>query len=246
MEEKKITYKLSDTGHWLARCDHSTNVIELNRREFFRLSPMLQEYIWIHEHVHLLHDVYDEAECNIITDEIFVSRAKNEQERLERINFVVRSNDSSLTKSNFWTVLLGSILSLGTTFVTSTIRNNNVGYYSLGVDDRKRFIDSLLSESFQASLLTDSQSAKDIFWQNLSPTIARRKEQTYAGWRASNEFIDEYIEKYERHYGFGFDQILPANPMAHPQYQKMMKTFSIIAIALAIVVLALVLLKTKK
>ena len=242
--EKKITYRLTDTGHWMARCDHSSNVIELNRREFFRLSPMLQEYIWIHEHVHLLHDVYDEAECNIITDDIFVSRAKNEQERLERINFVVRSNDS--TKSNFWTMLLGSALSLGTSYLTSTIRNRNAGYYSLGFDDRKRLVDGLLLESFQESLLTDSQSAKDIFWEKLSPTIARKKEQTYAGWYQNNEFVDEYIEKYERQYGFGFDHILPANPMAHPQYQKMMKTFSIIAIALAIVVLALVLLKTKK
>lgn len=244
--EKKITYRLTDTGHWMARCDHSSNVIELNQREFFKLSPMLQDYIWIHENVHLIHDIYDEAECNRITDEIFISRAKNEKDRRDRINFVVRSSDSSTTKSNFWSVLIGRVLSLGTQFATSTIRNNNAGYYSLGIDDRKRLVDSLLLESFQASLLTDSQSAKDIFWQNLSPTIARRKEQTYAGWRASNEFIDEYIEKYERHYGFGFDEILPSDPMAHPQYQKLMKTFSIIAIALAIVVSALVLLKPKK
>ena len=106
MEEKQITYKLTDTGHWLARCDHSTNVIELNRRNFFKLSPMMRDYIWIHECVHLKYDVYDETECNRITDEIFISRAKNDSDRMERIKFVVSSHDSS--KSNFWTMLVGS------------------------------------------------------------------------------------------------------------------------------------------
>ncbi len=246
MDEKKITYKLADTGHWMARCDHSTNVIELNRREFFKLSPMLQDYIWIHEHVHLLQDVYDEAECNRLTDEIFLSRAKDESDRKERVRFVARSNDDSLTKSNFWEVLLGSLISMGGSVASQIIENRNAGYYSLGVDDRKRLVDSLLSEAFMASLLTDSQSAKDIFWQNLVGMVARKKEQDYSGWYDNNRFVDEYIEKYEAKYGFGFDDITPVNKMAHPQYQKMTRTLSIMAIALAVLVMALVLLKDKK
>ncbi len=250
MEEKKITYKLTDTGHWMARCDHSTNVIELNEREFFKLSPMHQDYIWIHEHVHLLNNVYDESECNRITDEIFLSRAKDEADRRERVNFIIRSNDNSLSKNNFWSMLLvslvGSLVGLGASTAKNAIANRNAGYYSLGEADQKRYVDNLLSEAFMASLLTDTQSAKDIFWQNLSSVIYRKKEQNFAAWYSNNTFIDEYIEKYENEYGFGFNDITPVNKLAHPQYQKAMRTYSVIAIVLALIVLALVLLKDKK
>ncbi|MBQ8761348.1 MAG: hypothetical protein IJZ06_08015 [Bacteroidales bacterium] len=244
MEEKQITYKLTDTGHWLARCDHSTNVIELNRRNFFKLSPMMQDYIWIHECVHLKYDVYDETECNRITDEIFISRAKNDSDRMERIKFVVSSHDSS--KSNFWTMLVGSLISLGTSAATKAIVNGKTGYYSLDVDARRTYVDGLLAEAFKASLLTDTQSAKDIFWANLKPNIAKNKEQVYSGWRKNNGFVDEYIEKYEQMYNFGFDEITPINKKAHPEYQKMMNTIGAVAVVLAVIVLVVVLTKTKK
>lgn len=244
MEERQITYKLTDTGHWLARCDHSTNVIELNRRNFFKLSPMMQDYIWIHECVHLKHDVYDEAECNRITDGIFISRAKNDSDRLERIKFVVNSHDS--TKSNFWTMLAGTLLSLGTSVATTAIANGKAGYYSLDVDARKTFVDGLLAEAFKASLLTDTQSVKNIFWDNMKPNIAKSREQVYSGWRKNNTFVDEYIEKYEQMYNFGFDEITPINKKAHPEYQKMMKTIGAVALVLAVIVLIVVLIKTKK
>lgn len=244
MEEKQITYKLTDTGHWLARCDHSANVIELNRRNFFRLSPMMQDYIWIHECVHLKYDVYDETECNRITDEIFISRAKNDSDRLERIKFVANSHETGT--SNFWATLVGSLLSIGATVVSGTIANNNAGYYSLDADARRTYVDTLLAEAFKASLLTDTQSAKDIFWANLKPNIAKNKEQVYSGWRKNNGFVDEYISKYEQMYNFGFDEITPINKKAHPEYQKKMKTIGAVAMVLAVIVLTIVLIKTKK
>ena len=90
MEKTKITYRFADTGRWLARCDHSSNVIELNEREFARLSPLYQDYVWIHECVHLLMDVYDETRCNSITDEVFLLRATDDL--AERRSFIERSN----------------------------------------------------------------------------------------------------------------------------------------------------------
>lgn len=90
MEKTKITYRFADTGRWLARCDHSSDVIELNEREFARLSPLYQDYVWIHECVHLLMDVYDETRCNCITDEVFLLRATDDL--AERRNFIERSN----------------------------------------------------------------------------------------------------------------------------------------------------------
>lgn len=98
MESQEITYRFSDTGHWLARCNHHTNVIELNAREWDSLSPMMKDYVWVHECVHLLTDVHDEAECNRLSDEIFISRAKSKRELAKRTDFVNAANDQSFTR----------------------------------------------------------------------------------------------------------------------------------------------------
>lgn len=91
----KINYRFTDTGHWLARCDHSKDVIELNSVEFGKLSPLYQDYVWVHECIHLLRDIYDESECNRITDEVFLRRATSE-DRNARVEFVKVSNSNSL------------------------------------------------------------------------------------------------------------------------------------------------------
>lgn len=98
MGSKQITYQFAETGHWLARCNHNTNVVELNAREYASLSPMMRDYIWVHECVHLLADVHGEAECNSLTDEIFISRAKNSRDRQSRIDFVAAANDQSFAR----------------------------------------------------------------------------------------------------------------------------------------------------
>lgn len=98
--EAKIEYRFADIGHWLARCDHSTNVIELNAVEFPKLSPLYRDYVWIHECVHLLYNVYDEEECNRITDEIFLSRAVSESDRRKRMSFIRASNERSATETD--------------------------------------------------------------------------------------------------------------------------------------------------
>ena len=90
MEKAQITYRFASTGRWLARCDHSSDVIELNRREFTRLSPLYQDYVWVHECVHLLMDVYDESRCNSIADAVFLLRATDDL--AERQKFVEESN----------------------------------------------------------------------------------------------------------------------------------------------------------
>lgn len=100
MEAQKITYHYADIGHWLARCDHQNRVIELNAREYRSLSPMMKDYIWIHEYVHLLTGTRSEAECNRITDDIFVSRARNDRDRLLRQEFVQAANGQIITRTS--------------------------------------------------------------------------------------------------------------------------------------------------
>jgi hypothetical protein len=98
MENEKITYQFAETGHWLARCNHSTKVVELNAHEYASLSPMMRDYIWVHECVHLIAGVRSEADCNRLSDEIFISRARNKRELAERSDFVAAANDQSFTR----------------------------------------------------------------------------------------------------------------------------------------------------
>lgn len=95
---EKIKYQYADTGHWLARCNHQTNVIELNANEWDSLSPLMKDYVWVHECVHLLTDITDEAECNRISDEIFIARSCNAIDRKRRLDFVTAANDHSFSK----------------------------------------------------------------------------------------------------------------------------------------------------
>lgn len=98
MEKQKITYQYADIGHWLARCNHQTNVIELNANEWDSLSPLMKDYIWVHECVHLLTDITDEQACNSISDAIFLSRSRNARGRQQRLDFVTAANDQSFTR----------------------------------------------------------------------------------------------------------------------------------------------------
>ena len=98
MEKQKITYQYADIGHWLARCNHQTHVIELNANEWDSLSPLMKDYVWVHECVHLLTDVRDEAVCNSISDAIFLTRSRNARDRQQRLDFVTAANDQSFTR----------------------------------------------------------------------------------------------------------------------------------------------------
>ena len=98
MEDQKITYQFADIGHWLARCSHQTNVIELNANEWDSLSPLMKDYIWVHECVHLLADETSESDTNAMSDEIFISRARSERDRKRRQAFVAAANDQSFTR----------------------------------------------------------------------------------------------------------------------------------------------------
>ena len=96
--EEKIKYQFANMGHWLARCNHQTNVIELNANEWDRLSPLMKDYVWIHECVHLLADETSESDTNAMSDEIFISRARSERDRKRRVAFVAAANDQSFTR----------------------------------------------------------------------------------------------------------------------------------------------------
>lgn len=95
MEGKEIKYRYRNIGRWLARCNHDTWVIELNRKEFHKLSPVFQDFIWVHEHVHLLMGVRNEAECDKTTNDLFLLRSKSLDDLKERQDFINQSSPMS-------------------------------------------------------------------------------------------------------------------------------------------------------
>ena len=237
MEAKEITYKFTDTGHWLARCNHQTNVIELNRREFPRLSPMMRDYVWCHEYAHLLYDVYDENECNRITDAIFLSRATTPEEKRRRQEFIAHSEGFVYNG-----IAASAILTIASLAVDLGVKAYNIfksakdsGYYSLSATERGELLTGLIDASFKEAS-AGGKSAKQIFWGYISqcPGV----ESSYDAFISNPENYQarSYIAKCAAAYGFGFDTVLPVDWLAKPWVR-------IGLVAVAVLVLTVVIIK---
>ena len=237
METKEIKYQFTDTGHWLARCNHQTNVIELNRREFPRLSPMMRDYVWCHEYAHLLYDVYDENECNRIADAIFLSRATTPEEKRRRREFIANSEGSVYSGIAVTTILTAASLAVDLGIKAYKIFNTakDTGYYSLTATERGELLTGLIDASFKEAS-SGGKSAKQIFWGYISqcPGV----ESGYDAFISNPENYQarSYIAKCAAKYGFGFDTVLPVDWLAKPWVR-------IGLVALAVLVLAIVIIK---
>lgn len=232
MEIAKIHSKYSDTGHWIALCNHDTGLIELNRRDFPRLSALMKDYIWCHEYAHLLYDVYDEAQCNAIADQLFIERAKTPGERREREAFVRDSGSSAVSG-----IAITAIIGLATTAVSLGVKGYKVfvkakegqGYYALSAGERYLLVKDLLNASFEAARKGGS-SAKDLFWSMMLqlPSV----EADYDAWLSNNSFANGYIAECEKAYGFSFTEMLPTSYWSKPIVKVLVITAAIAAIAL--------------
>lgn len=238
MEINRIHHAFTDTGHWLARCNHDTGLIELNRREFPRLSPMMRDYTWCHEYVHLLYDIYDEDKCNEIANQVFISRAGSVTERLEREAFVANSHGRAMSSIAVSAVvgIVSAVASLGVKAYRTFNQAKDQGYYSLSGGDRYLLVKELLNASFKAAK-QGGDTARDIFWSQMSQCSG--VETDYNAWLAKNGFAKGYIDECETAYGFAFAERVPVDFWAKPVVK-----YSIIA--LAIVAVGLVLLKLRK
>lgn len=208
MEASKIRVVWSDTGHWLARCDHDTGVIELNRRDFPRLSPMMQDYIFVHEYVHLLYDEYDERRCNEITGGIFISRAADGDEREARRQFVSSSSDDG-TRSHIAVtaalMIASTVISIGSTIAAAQIKKSQKhGYYGMSKTEQRKLVSELMNTSFAESANTNASSAREIFWGYMSQ--CGTGDASYNEWARRNTFVTGIIRQCEQDYGFGFEE----------------------------------------
>lgn len=210
MEAGKIKVVWSNTGHWLARCNHDTGVIELNRTEFPRLSPMMQDFTFVHEYVHLLCDEYDEDRCNQIAEVVFVSRARNEIDRRRRRDFVNRSNSDGPETSHEAVTLIvlaavAAAASIATSVVNVTKSPEKSGYYAMSKAERRELVKTFVDKAFQASKNTGDKSARDIFWEYMSQ--CGTGDATYSKWVVKNSFITRFIKDGEAKYGVGFGEV---------------------------------------
>lgn len=244
MEIAKIHSKYTDTGHWMARSNHDTGLIELNRRDFPHLSPMTQDYIWVHEWVHLVYDIYDEAQCNEIADKIFVSRAKTDAERREREEFVKDSYGTPYSSGIAVTAIVGiatTVISLGVkAYQVFGQAKEGSGYYGLSSGDRYLLVKDLVNGAFAAAVEQGGVSPQAVFWAHMSQCSG--VESDYSSWLANNGFAKGVISQAEAAYGRSFDKVVPVRFWSKPVVK-----YSLIALAVIAAVLVFVKLrKTKK
>jgi len=219
MDPRRIKVRYADTGHWMARCDHSTGVIELNRREYPKLSPIFRDYIWCHEYIHLLCDIYDEAECNRIVNQIFVGRAKNDSERRQRLQFLMNSesrpNTSGMNAISWGlTKLIGIVVDISTNAkisAQSLEANEKSGFNALSEEDQRAAVDIMLSYAFRKARRSSTRTAQNFFMAKMEPYLTPLSINSYAALVSRYKWIANEIGSYEKRYGFGFTEIKPAD-----------------------------------
>lgn len=232
MEISKIHSAFTDTGHWLARCNHDTGLIELNRRDYPRLSLMMRDYIWVHEYVHLLYNLYDEAQTNAIADKIFISRAKTPAERIEREAFVQNSGGEPMSG-----IAITAIVGIATTVISLGVKAYQVfgkakevsGYYGLISGDRYLLVKELVNASFGAAK-NSGVSPQAVFWSQMSQCVGI--ESDYSAWLANNSFAKGIIAEYEKAYGRRFDVAAPVSYWSKPVVKYSLAALAIIAAVL--------------
>ena len=232
----------ADLGPVIARADHQTNTIEVNRKIFYGLPPMVQEFVLCHEVCHLRHNEHDEARTNQMAAELFMQRATGDEDRRLRADFLEylygKEGDYSNELATIIISAVSAAVAIGTT-IYSIVSARNAGWYTWNAATQKKWLESALTTAFEQSRASGSRSAADYFWAQLAGCTA--KDESLDEWlgRSSNEWVKNVIKKYEKAYGFGFKEVTPIDLTTFP--------LAIVAIgALAAFLVFRIIKKTKK
>ena len=215
-EKIRITDR-EDLGPVLARADHELNVIEVNKAAFYKLPPMMQEFVLCHEVCHLKHNEWDEAETNRLASRLFMERATSDADRRERnkfLSYLDGTDMSNITVSAVLGIVSGAI-GLGTT-IWGTIKHRNSGWYSWDDATQRSNLNVMLTQAFEQSRKTNKKSASQIFWQQLQPYDFKDSSLDEFLDRSANAWVSARIAAYEKKYGFGFDAVTPIDLTAFP------------------------------
>lgn len=204
----------ADLGPVIARADHRDGAIEVNSSVFYKLTPMMQEFVLCHEVCHLKYEEWDEARTNQLASKLFLSRSRGEADRKERENFLSYL-DGQGGYSNWVAALVSAVIGLGTT-IYGVIAKRNAGWYSMKETDQRTLVRQLLSVSFESSRKSNSQSAAQFFWSVMGNYTNKDKGLDQFLSRSTNSWVKDEIANYEQKYGFKFDAVTPIDITAYP------------------------------
>lgn len=216
---QEITIReVADLGPVIARADHSEHAIEVNRRIFYGLPPMAQEFVLCHELCHLKYNERDEAKTNLLAAQLFMSRAKDEDDRLARQKFISYLNTHGDYSNDVASIVIAAVsaaVSIGVT-IYSVVSAKNAGWYSWNQETKKRWLESALTTAFEQSRRSASNSASKYFWAQLAGCTNKDESLEEFLGRKQNEWVKPIITKYEKAYGFGFDEVTPIDLTIYP------------------------------
>ena len=214
-QKEKIAIREASLGPVIARADHVDGAIEVNKDYFYRLPSAVQEYVLCHEVCHLKHDEWDEGKTNALASQLYLSRAKNEADRRERKQFLsFLSDNGGYTNFAFWSVIPAAV-SLGYS-VYGVILDQEAGWYSWDVNTKKKNLKTMLTQAFEQARRSNKHSASEYFWTQLYNYDNKDVDVDKFLKRSENAWVKSHIAKYEKYYGFGFDEVTPIDLKAFP------------------------------
>lgn len=219
MGSPKITIvEREDLGPVLARADHQENVVEVNGKAFYRLPPMVQEFVLCHEVCHLRHNEWDEERTNALASRLFLSRAHDEDDLAARREFLSYI-DGEGGYANFDPLTLigaiGSAFSLGST-VFGIIKNRNAGWYSWDRATQRANLRVMLDQAFTQSRRSSKHSAEEFLWAQLQNYTNKDDSLSKFLSRGDNSWVKAEIRAYEEEYGFSLGEVTPLDLTAFP------------------------------
>ena len=199
----------------IARADHVDGAIEVNKNIFYRLSPSVQEFVLCHEVCHLKHNEWDEARTNALASDLYLSRATDEADRRRRQEFLSYL-DGEGGYSNFnWWQLIPAAVSLGYS-VYGVVRDQQAGWYSWDKKTQQANLKVMLSTAFEQARKSGKHTAKEYFWEILYKYDNKDADVDKFLKRSGNAWVNTYVKKWEKTYGFGFDEVTPVDLTAYP------------------------------
>ena len=215
MAEKITIVEREDLGPVLARADHQENVVEVNGKAFYKLPPMVQEYVLCHEVCHLRHNEWDEARTNALASRLFLSRAQGEDDLADRREFLSYiDGEGGYTNFDFL-ALIGSAISLGST-VFGIIKNRNAGWYSWDRATQRANLRVMLDQAFTQSRRSSKRSAEEFLWAQLQNYTNKDDSLSKFLSRSDNSWVKAEIRAYEEEYGFSLGEVTPLDLTAFP------------------------------
>lgn len=212
--------EVDDLGPVIARADHQDRVIQVNRRIFYGLPPMAQEFVLCHEFCHLRHNEFDEARTNQLAVDLFLSRARGEADLKARKQFVSYlyakgySNDGGLSAAAIAAIVSAAVAVASTIY--GIVATRRAGWYSWNQATKKRWLEQTLTFSFEQARASSEHSASQFFWAQLAG--ATNKDESVEEWmnRKENAWVKPVITKFEKKYGFDFDEVTPIDLTMYP------------------------------